>query len=136
MTTMLNFLMVVAVVVIGLMTLITLVVEMTNFQNIKEKQDNHVIKRPLRIFKTLKIKENNDLMTYFDKNIPGPHKHQLIPYRKGTGIFVKETNEVSEVLLIGKLKMTQQILITDLINKNLNDIGDDFENWLSFIYIV
>jgi hypothetical protein len=120
------------VLVVGIMVLITLMTEMTN---ITLSCNNSSEPKPLKdkkCFKLVNLPKNkpiidvNNLVDFLEKS---PYKHQLIPHRKGTQEFQKDEQDV---LLIGKLKTSNKVLIMDLLYNDVDKYKNLLENWITF----
>lgn len=122
----------VIVIVIGVMILITLIIELTN---ITQSPKNRLsITKNKKCFKLINIPKNKtihikDLVDYLEKT---PYKHQLIPFRKGSERFQKHEKDI---LIIGKMRSTNKVLAFDFLAQNFNkyaEYTDLFEFWMTF----
>lgn len=116
--------------VIGIMVLITLIIETTNISQScttstpkpqKDKKCFKLINKPKN-----KPNDIDSLVDYLEKT---PYKHQLIPHRTGTQNFQKDQRDI---LLIGKLKSSNKILIIDLWSNDIDKYKNLLDNWMTF----
>lgn len=122
----------IVVIVLGLMILVTLVIEMTN---ITQTPKTSKLSQNKKCFKLINQRKNgrphdiSDLIDYLDKT---PYKHKLIPHRQGFGSISKQPHDV---LIIGKLNFSNKVLAMDFLSNDANKYKDIFEYWIIFQHL-